>query len=56
MARSSVWPVMVSALFVRRNSSAAIGLPSISNVNLRLRGSPSAKPQMRQPVPDGVIS
>ena len=41
---------MVSALLVRRNSSAAIGLPSISSVNFRLSGSPSARPQMRQPV------
>ena len=48
--------MMVSALLVRRNSSAAIGLPSISSVNFRFSGSPSARPQMRQPVPLGVTS
>ena len=42
--------MIVSALLVRRNSSAAIVLPSISSVNFRLSGSPSAKPQIRQPV------
>ena len=41
---------MVSALLVRRNSSAAIGLPSISSVNLRFSGSPSAIPRCGQPV------
>ena len=56
IAGSSVAPVMVSALLVRRNSSAAICLPSTSNVNLRLSGSPSAMPQIRTPSPDGVTS
>ena len=36
---SSLEPVIVSALLVRRNSSAAICLPSISSVNLRLQTS-----------------
>jgi hypothetical protein len=47
---------MVSALRVRRNSSTAILLPSISSVNFLCRLSPSAEPQMRQPAPDGVTS
>src|SRR6516165_12704031 len=52
----SLYPVIVSALLVRRNSSAAIYLQSISNVNLRLNGSPSTKPQIRTPSPEGVTS
>ena len=37
MAGSSVQPVMVSGLLVRRNSSAAICLPSTFSVNFRLQ-------------------
>ena len=56
MAGSSLAPVMVSALLVRRNSSAATFLPSISSVNFRFSVAPLANPQMRQPLPLGVIS
>ena len=48
--------MIVSALFVCRNSSSATSLPSISRRKFPVQVASVASPQMRMPAPDGVTS